>query len=67
MNHVFRIKPSTIEELKNIVNDFAHAMDTDLFLKVLCINAVLIRKNVQSKSFRKYNKDAFIIIKNKVQ
>lgn len=34
MNHVFRIKPSTIEQLKLIVSDFAHGMDPDLIIKV---------------------------------
>ena len=34
MNHVFRIKPSTIEELKLIVTDFAHGMNPDLVNKV---------------------------------
>ena len=30
MNHVYRTKPSTIENLKSIVNDFAESMDPDL-------------------------------------
>ena len=30
MNHVYRTKPSTIKNLKSIVNDFAESMDTDL-------------------------------------
>ena len=30
MNHVFRTKPSTIENLKSIVNDFADNMDSNL-------------------------------------
>ena len=30
MNHVFRTKPSTIENLKSIVNDFAENMDSNL-------------------------------------
>ena len=29
MNHVHRTKPSTIENLKSIVNDFAESMDPD--------------------------------------
>lgn len=34
MVHVFRIKPVTINDLKAVVHDFAHAMDADLIRKV---------------------------------
>ena len=34
MNHVFRVKPNSMEDLKSVVNDFAHAMDPDLVKKV---------------------------------
>ena len=34
MNHVFRVEPNSIEDLKSVVNDFAHAMDPDLIKKV---------------------------------
>lgn len=33
MNHVFRTKPSSIEELKSIVNEFAENMDPDLIVR----------------------------------
>ena len=34
MNHVFRVNPNSIEDLKSVVNDFAHAMDPDLIKRV---------------------------------
>jgi len=34
MNHVFRVRPNSIEDLTSVVNDFAHAMDPDLIKKV---------------------------------
>lgn len=40
MNHVFRTKPATIDDLKIIVNDFAENMDPDLIRKV-CSSARL--------------------------
>ena len=49
MNHVFRIKPSTIEDLKNIVNDFAHAMYKDLVLKVSASTLSRFEKMHQEK------------------
>ena len=33
MNHVFRAKPATIDDLKCIVNDFAENMDPDFIRK----------------------------------
>ena len=38
MNHVFRTKPSTIDDLKKVVDEFAGAMDPNLVRKV-CISA----------------------------
>ena len=49
MNHVFRINPSTIEDLKNIVNDFAQAMDTDLILKVCASTRTRFEKMHKAK------------------
>ena len=49
MNHVFRINPSTIEDLKNIVNDFAQAMDTDLILKVCASTQTRFEKMHKAK------------------
>ena len=34
MNHVFRVRPSTIDDLKSVVEDFAKAMDPELIRKV---------------------------------
>ena len=34
MNHVFRVRPSTIDDLKGVVEDFAKAMDPELIRKV---------------------------------
>ena len=34
MNHVFRTKPSTIDDLKKVVDEFAEAMDPNLVRKV---------------------------------
>ena len=34
MNHVFRVRPSTIDKLKGVVEDFAKAMDPELIRKV---------------------------------
>ena len=40
MNHVFRTKSATIDDLKCIVNDFAESIDPDLIRKV-CSSARL--------------------------
>ena len=53
MNHVFRINPSTIKDLKNIVNDFAQANDTDLILKVYASTRTRFEKMHKSKGGRK--------------
>ena len=34
VRRAFRVKPNSIEDLKSVVNDFAHAMDPDLIKKV---------------------------------
>ena len=31
---MFRVKPNSIEDLKSVVNDFAHAIEPDLIKKV---------------------------------
>ena len=38
MTHVFRCKPSTNDELKQVVNDFATSMDAKMIKKV-CASA----------------------------
>ena len=34
MNHVYRVKPETIDQMKSIVNDFSASMDSNLIKKV---------------------------------
>jgi len=34
MNHIFRARPSTIDDLKKVVEDFAEAMDSEFIGKV---------------------------------
>ena len=38
MNHVYRVKPGSIEDLKSIVNDFAKCMNSSL-IKEVCGSA----------------------------
>ena len=48
MNHVFRVKPNSMEDLKSVVNDFAHAMDPDLLKKVCRVPLCKIKISLEA-------------------
>ena len=33
MNHVFKVKPNSLDELKSVMRDLAYAMDPDIIKK----------------------------------
>ena len=47
MTHVFHCKPSTIDELKQVVYDFATSMDAKMMKKSLCLCKKDICKSAQ--------------------